>query len=78
MDGSEASPPEFILGKSVLKKCSKFTEEHPCRSVIPKCFFAHLGNLGRAASVGHLDYTCDFFEICLLICYMAFIFFTNF
>ena len=78
MDGSEASPPEFILGKSVLKKCSKFTEEHPCRSVIPKCFFAHLGNLGRAASVGHLDYTCGFFEICLLICYMAFNFFTNF
>ena len=26
--------PEVLLGKSVLKICSKFTEEHPCRSVI--------------------------------------------
>ena len=24
----------MLLGKSVLKICSKFTEEHPCRSVI--------------------------------------------
>ena len=24
----------MLLGKSVLKRCSKFTEEHPCRSVI--------------------------------------------
>ena len=26
--------PEVFLGKSVLKICNKFTEEHPCRSVI--------------------------------------------
>ena len=26
--------PEVFLGKSVLKICSKFTREHPCRSVI--------------------------------------------
>ena len=26
--------PEVFLGKSVLKMCSKFTEEYPCRSVI--------------------------------------------
>ena len=26
--------PEVFLGKSVLKICSKFTGEHPCRSVI--------------------------------------------
>ena len=26
--------PELFLGKGVLKICSKFTREHPCRSVI--------------------------------------------
>ena len=29
-----SSPPEVFLGKGVLKICNKFTEEHPCRSVI--------------------------------------------
>ena len=29
-----SSDPEVLLGKGVLKKCSKFTGEHPCRSVI--------------------------------------------
>ena len=28
------SHPEVFLGKSVLKICSKFTGEHPCRSVM--------------------------------------------
>ena len=28
------SPPEVLLGKGVLKICSKLTGEHPCRSVI--------------------------------------------
>ena len=28
------SHPEMFIGKNVLKICSKFTEEHPCRSVI--------------------------------------------
>ena len=28
------SPPELFLEKSVLKICSKFIGEHPCRSVI--------------------------------------------
>ena len=28
------SCPEVFLGKAVLKICSKFTGEHPCRSVI--------------------------------------------
>ena len=28
------SQPEVFLGKGVLKICSKFTGEHPCRSVI--------------------------------------------
>ena len=31
-----SSPPEVFLGKGVLKICSKFTEEHPCRSAISK------------------------------------------
>ena len=29
-----SSLPEVFLGKDVLKICSKFTSEHPCRSVI--------------------------------------------
>ena len=28
------SPPEVFLEKGVLKICSKFTGEHPCRSVV--------------------------------------------
>ena len=29
-----SSHPEVFLGKGVLKICSKFTGEHPCRSAI--------------------------------------------
>ena len=31
-----SSHPEAFLGKCVLKICSKFTVDHPCRSVISK------------------------------------------
>ena len=31
---SRSSHPEMFLGKSVLKICSKFTGENPCRSVV--------------------------------------------
>ena len=31
---SRDSPPVLFSGKSVLKICSKFTREHPCRSVV--------------------------------------------
>ena len=31
---SRSNRPEVFLGESVLKICSKFTEEHPCRSAI--------------------------------------------
>ena len=31
---ARSSRPEVFLGKVVLKICSKFTEEYPCRSVI--------------------------------------------
>ena len=30
----QSSRPEVFLGKGVLKICSKFKEEHPCRSAI--------------------------------------------
>ena len=33
IQGTRSSPSEVFLGKGVLKICSKFTEEHPCRSV---------------------------------------------
>ena len=29
-----SSPPDMFLRKGVLKICSKFTGEHPCRNVI--------------------------------------------
>ena len=40
-----SSPPEVILRKGVLKICSKFIGEHPCRSVIwikPLCNFIEI------------------------------------
>ena len=30
----QKQPPRGVLGKDVLKICSKFTGEHPCRSMI--------------------------------------------
>ena len=30
----KSNHPEVYLGKGILKICSKFTGEHPCRSVI--------------------------------------------
>ena len=33
-DSSRNSPPEVFLGKGVLKICSKFAGEYPCRSMI--------------------------------------------
>ena len=35
------SPPEVFLRKVVLKICSKFTGDHPCRSVISIEFARH-------------------------------------
>ena len=29
-----SNPPEVFLEKGILKICSKFTEEHPCQSVV--------------------------------------------
>ena len=34
IETSRSIPPEVILEKGVLKICSEFTREHPCRSVI--------------------------------------------
>ena len=34
VDSFRSSPPEVLSEKGVLKICSKFTGEHPCRSVI--------------------------------------------
>ena len=31
---TRSSHPEVFLGKGVVKKCSKFTGEYPCQSVI--------------------------------------------
>ena len=33
-NNEESSHPQVFLRKGVLKICSKFTGEHPCRSVI--------------------------------------------
>ena len=34
MTKDRSSPPEVFLGKGVLKICSKFGREQPCRSMI--------------------------------------------
>ena len=34
LDINRSNPPEVFLGKGVLKICSKFTGEHPCRNAI--------------------------------------------
>ena len=34
VSNDRSSHPEVFLRKDVLKICSRFTEEHPCRSVI--------------------------------------------
>ena len=39
---SRNSHPEVFLGKDVLKICSKFTREHPCRSVISIKLLSHI------------------------------------
>ena len=39
---SRSSRPEVFLAKGVLKICSKFTGEHPCRSVILLCNFIEI------------------------------------
>ena len=38
----KSSHPEVVLGKGVLKICSKFTAEHPCRSTISIKFQSNL------------------------------------
>ena len=38
-----SSPSEVLLGKDVLKIYSKFTGEHPCRSVISIKLNSHVG-----------------------------------
>ena len=39
----KSSPPDFSLGKSVLKICSKFTGEHPYRSCFATLLKSHFG-----------------------------------
>ena len=41
MSSFRSSHPEVFLGKGVLKICSKFTGEHPCRSAI-SCTFIEI------------------------------------
>ena len=36
-----SSHPKMFLGKGVLKICSKFTGDHPCRSVILQFYLNH-------------------------------------
>ena len=37
-----SSPPDMFLIKGVLKICSKFTGQHPCRNVIPIKFLCNV------------------------------------
>ena len=38
---SRSIPPEVFIGKGVLKICSKFTGEHPCRSCFATLLKSH-------------------------------------
>ena len=53
-----SSPPEVFLQKGILKICSKFTGEHPCRSVISIKLFP-------CRSAISIKLLCDFVEIIL-------------
>ena len=48
---SRSSRPEMFIGKDVLKKCRKFTGEHPCRSAISIKLLANLLKLHFRMSV---------------------------
>ena len=50
-----SSHPEVFLRKVVLKKCSKFRGEHPCRSAISIMLKSHFG-------IGVLLYICCIFS----------------
>ena len=45
--------PDVFLGKGVLKICSKFTAEHPCRSMI--CNFTEIAIWHRCSPANLLD-----------------------
>ena len=64
-----SSPPEVFLQKGILKICSKFTGEHPCRSVISIKLFPSrsviLIKLFPCRSVISIKLLCDFVEIIL-------------
>ena len=56
-----SSHPEVFLGKGVLKICSKFTGEHPCRSAISiklQCNFIEIALNRTSAWV----FSCKFSE----------------
>ena len=67
-----SSPPEVLLEKSVLKVCSKFTEEHPCRSVILIKLLCHFIEICSKFTEEHpcqsvilIKLLCNVFEIAL-------------
>ena len=57
---NRSSHQKVFLGKVVLKICSKFTAEHPCRSVISKTLIATL--LKSQFGMGVLLYVCCIFS----------------
>ena len=60
-----SSPPEVFLGKGVLKICSKFTGEHPCRSVISIKLHSSLLHIFRTpAASGHDKKIMSWHETC--------------
>ena len=50
---SRSSPPEMFLGKGILKVCSKFLGEYPCRNVI--CNFIEITLQHGCSSVNLLN-----------------------
>ena len=50
---NRGSYPKVFLGKGVLKICSKFTGEHPCRSAISIKLQRPFVNLGIGIGIGN-------------------------
>ena len=77
-----SSHPEVFIGKGVLKICSKFTGEHPCRSAISiklLCNFIEITLRHRCSPVNLLhifrtSFTRDSYGRLLLNIYIWFLF----
>ena len=62
-DKYRSSHPEVFLREGFLKICSKFTGEHPCRSVISIKLFYNFIEITATLLKSHFGMGCNFIEI---------------